>query len=172
MLLLLFSCQVMSDSLWPHGPEHVRPSCLLLPPRVGSNSYWLLRWQSPTISFSVVPFSSCTHSFPTSGYKKMLLFPKTITLKIEGHLLNRSKLRTWREQNSPYLASVNRLPSITRLSFLQSRALWNWCQLMLNKPTGTHLVGRGACRKCSDSTGTHDVWCSEFRGWILKDKFS
>ena len=66
-LLLLFSHLVMSDSPWPHGPEHTRPSCLPLPPRVVSNSCWYLQWHCPTISSSVIPFSSCPHTFLTSG---------------------------------------------------------------------------------------------------------
>ena len=67
MNLLLFSCSVMSDSLWPHGLQHARLPCPSLSPRVGSNSCPLSRWCCPTISSSVVPFSSCPQSFPASG---------------------------------------------------------------------------------------------------------
>ena len=58
---------VMSNSLWPHGPQHVRPPCLSPTPRVYSNSSPLSRWYHPTISSSVVPFSSCLQSsiFPS-----------------------------------------------------------------------------------------------------------
>ena len=62
-----FSCSVMSSSLQPHGLQHVRPSCLSPPPRVYSNSCLLRWWCHPTISSSVVPFSSCLQSFPESG---------------------------------------------------------------------------------------------------------
>ena len=65
--LLLFSCSVVSDSLWPHGLQHTRLSCPLLPPGVCSNSCLLSRWCHPTISSSVIPFSSCLQSFPASG---------------------------------------------------------------------------------------------------------
>jgi len=56
----------MSDSLWPHGLRHARPSCPLPTPRVYSNSCPLSWWCPPTISSSVVPFSSLLQSFPAS----------------------------------------------------------------------------------------------------------
>ena len=67
VLFLQFSCSVMSDSLWPHEPQHARPPCPSPTPRVNSNSCPLSRWCHPTISSSVVPFSSCPQSFPASG---------------------------------------------------------------------------------------------------------
>ena len=57
----------MSDSLRPHGLQHARPPCPSLSPGVCSNSCPLSRWYHPTISSSVVPFSSCIQSFPVSG---------------------------------------------------------------------------------------------------------
>ena len=62
-----FSCSVISNSLWPHELQHARPPCP--PPTSGAylNSCSLSRWCHPTISFSVVPFSSCPQSFPASG---------------------------------------------------------------------------------------------------------
>ena len=65
-LLLLFSCSVMSNSLWPHGLKHARPPCPLPSPRACSNSCSLSQWCHPTISSSVVPFSTCLQSFPAS----------------------------------------------------------------------------------------------------------
>ena len=61
-----FSHSVMSDSLWPHEPQHTRPPCLKPTPGVHQNSCPLSRWCHPTISSSVVPFSSCPRSFPAS----------------------------------------------------------------------------------------------------------
>ena len=66
-LLLLFGRSVMSDSLRPHGLRHARLPCPSLSPRVCSNSCPLSQWCHPTISSSVVPFSSCPQSFPESG---------------------------------------------------------------------------------------------------------
>ena len=62
-----FSRSVVSDSLRPHGLQHARLPCPSPTPRVCSNSCPLSRWCHPTISFSVVPFSSCLQSFPASG---------------------------------------------------------------------------------------------------------
>ena len=56
----------MSDSLWPHGLPLSRLPCPSLSPRVCSNSCPLSQWCHPTISSSVIPFSSCIQSFPAS----------------------------------------------------------------------------------------------------------
>ena len=57
----------MSYSLQPHEPQHARPPCPSPTPGVYSNSWPLSRWCHPTISSSVIPFSSCPQSFPESG---------------------------------------------------------------------------------------------------------
>ena len=62
-----FSHSVMSNSSQPHGPQHARPPCPSPTLRVYSNSSPLSRWCHPTISSSVIPFSSCPQSFPASG---------------------------------------------------------------------------------------------------------
>ena len=63
-----FSPSVLSDSLRPHGRQHARLPCPLPTPGACSNSCPLSRWCHPTISCSVIPFSSCLQSFPASGY--------------------------------------------------------------------------------------------------------
>ena len=62
-----FTHSVVSDSLWPHEPQHARPPCPSATPRAYPNPCPLSQWCHPTISSSVVPFSSCLQSFPTSG---------------------------------------------------------------------------------------------------------
>ena len=69
-----FSCSVMSDSLWPPGLQHARLPCPSPTPRAYSNSCPLSRWCHPTISSSVVPFSSLLQSFPASGSFPMSQF--------------------------------------------------------------------------------------------------
>ena len=59
-----FRQSVMSDSLQPHGLQHARPPCPSPTPGVHSNSCPLSRWCHPTISSSVIPFSSRLQSFP------------------------------------------------------------------------------------------------------------
>ena len=58
---------VVSDSLQPHESQHTRPPCPSPTPRVYANSCPLSRLFHPTISSSVVPFSSCSQSLPASG---------------------------------------------------------------------------------------------------------
>ena len=69
-----FSHSVMSDSLHPHGPQHARPPCPSPTPEAYSNSCPLSWWCHPTISSSVIPFSSCLQSIPASGPFQMSLF--------------------------------------------------------------------------------------------------
>ena len=57
---------VVSNSLWPHGLQNTRLSCPSPTPGPCSNSCPLNQWCHPTISSSVVPFSSCLQSFPIS----------------------------------------------------------------------------------------------------------
>ena len=62
-----FSRTVLSDSSQPHEPQHVRPPYPSPTPRIYPNSCPLSQWCHPTISSSVIPFSSCPQSFPASG---------------------------------------------------------------------------------------------------------
>ena len=66
LLLLLFSCSVMSNSWRPHGLQHTRLPCPSPSPRVCSNSCPLSQWCHSTIPSSITPFSSCPESFPMS----------------------------------------------------------------------------------------------------------
>ena len=68
---LQFSSSFISNSLQPHGWQHARSPCLSPTPGVYSNSCPLSRWCHPTISSSVVPFSSHLQSFPASGCFEM-----------------------------------------------------------------------------------------------------
>ena len=73
-LSVQFSSSVVSDSLQPHESQHARPPCPSPTPRVYSNSCPLSWWCHPTISSSVVPFSSSLQSFPASGPFQMSEF--------------------------------------------------------------------------------------------------
>ena len=65
-VLLLFSCSVLSSSLWPYEVQHISLPCPPLSPGVCSNSGPLNQWCHPTVSSSVVRFSPCHQSFPAS----------------------------------------------------------------------------------------------------------
>ena len=69
-----FSRSVMSKSLLPQGLQHTRLPCPSPTPGAYSNLCPSSRWCHPTISSSVVPFSSCLQSFPVSGSFPMSQF--------------------------------------------------------------------------------------------------
>ena len=66
-ILCISSVAQSCPTLQPHGLQHTRSPCPSPTPGACSNSCPSSRWCHPTISFSVVPFSSCLHSFPSSG---------------------------------------------------------------------------------------------------------
>ena len=74
--LSVTTCSVAKScpSLQSHGPQHTRPPCPSPTPGVYSNSCPLSQWCHPTISSSVVPFSSRLQSFPASGSLPMSQF--------------------------------------------------------------------------------------------------
>ena len=65
--LYQLSHSIVSFSWWPHGLQHARLPCASPTPGACSSSCPLSWWCHPTISSSVVPFSSCPQSFPASG---------------------------------------------------------------------------------------------------------
>ena len=62
-----FSRSVVSESLWPHEPQHAWPPCPSPTAGIYPNPCPLSQWCHPTIFASVIPFSSCPQSFPASG---------------------------------------------------------------------------------------------------------
>ena len=90
-----FSHSVMSDSLWSHGSQHIRPRCPSPTPGVHLNSCASSWWCHPAISSSLVPFSSCPQSLPASES-----FPL-------------SQLFTWGGQSTGVSASASDLPMDT-----------------------------------------------------------
>ena len=76
-LSVQFSHSVVSNSLWPHGPQHARPPCPSPTPGVHPIPCALSQWCNPTISSSVIPFSSYLQSFPASESFQMSQFFKS-----------------------------------------------------------------------------------------------
>ena len=110
-----FSCSVMSNCLWPHELQYARPPCPSPTAGVHSNPCPLSQWCHPTIPSSVIPFSSCSQSFPASGSFQM------------------SQLFAWGGQRTGVSASTSILPMNTQDWFplgwtgwisLQSKGLW------------------------------------------------
>ena len=69
-----FTRSVVSDTLWPHEPQHARPLCPSQTPGVYPNQCPSSRWCHPTISSSAVFFYSHSQSFPASGSFQMSQF--------------------------------------------------------------------------------------------------
>ena len=91
-----FSRSVVSGSVWPHELQNTRPPSPLSTPGVHPNPCPLSQWCHPTISFSVIPFSSCPQSFPSSGSFQM------------------SQLFAWGGQSTGVSASSSVLPMKTQ----------------------------------------------------------
>ena len=91
-----FSHSVMSNSLWPHEPQHARPPCPSQTAGVYSNSCPSSQWCHPVILFSVIPFSSCPQSLWASGS------------------FTRSQLFAWGGQSIGVSASASVLPMNTQ----------------------------------------------------------
>ena len=86
-----FSRSVMSDSLQPHELQHATPPCPSPAPGVYPNPCPSSWYCHPTISSSVVPFSSCPQSFPASGSFQMSeLFTSGI-----NSMLNFVRIHEW-----------------------------------------------------------------------------
>ena len=116
-----FSHLVMSDSLWPHGWQHARLPCPSPTPRTCSDSGPLSQWCHPTISSSVIPFSSsvvcfssCLQSFPASES-----FPMSQLFAWGGQSTGVSALASFLPKNTHDWFSLG----LTGLISLQSKGL-------------------------------------------------
>ena len=85
-----FSSVAQSDSLRPHELQHARPPCPLPTPGVYPNPCASSWWCHPTISSSVLPFSSCPQSFPASGPFRWVSSSHQVAKVLEFQLQNQS----------------------------------------------------------------------------------
>ena len=92
-----FSRSVVSDSLRPHVSQHARPPCPSPTPRVYSDSCPLSWWCHPSISSSVIPFSSCPQSLPASES-----FPMSQLFAWGGQSTGVSALASFLPKNTQY----------------------------------------------------------------------
>ena len=67
IFLVQFSCSVLSDSLLLHELQYTRSPCPSPALRDYPNICPLSRWYHPTLSSSIISFSSCPQSFPAAG---------------------------------------------------------------------------------------------------------
>ena len=85
-----FSHSVVSNSLWFHGLQHTKAPCPLATLGVYSNSCPLSWWCHPTISSSVIPFSSCPQSFLAQGLFKWVSSSHQVAKVLEFQLQHQS----------------------------------------------------------------------------------
>ena len=129
---LQFSRSVVSDSSRPHESQHARPPCPSPTPGVHPSLCPSSRWCHPTISSSVVPFSSCPQSFSASGSFQM------------------SQLFAWGDQSFGVSASTSALPMNTQ----------DWSPL--GKTGWISLQSKGLSRVFSNTTvQKHQFFCSQ-----------
>ena len=140
LLLFLLSRSVVSDSLRPHGLQHARFPCPSPFARVCSKSRPLSQWCHPTISSSVVRFSSHPQSSPTSGS-----FPVSQLFASGGQ-------RSVSFHNSP--SSEYSGPIYLHSDKILSRRIQSW---VWRKP---YYIGEHAL----------PISLDELRGWIKKPK--
>ena len=112
------SCSIVSDSSWPHGLQHARLPCLSPTPGAYSNSCPSSWWCHPTISSSVIPFSSHLQSFPASGSFQMSQF-----IASGGQSIGASASRQHIKKQGHYFA--NKGLSSQSCGFSSSR-VWTW----------------------------------------------
>ena len=117
-----FSHSVKSNSLRSHGLQHARPPCPSLTPRVYSNSCPLSQWCHPTISSSVIPFSSCLQSFPASGS-----FPVSQFFALDGQSIGVSVLASVLPMNIQDWFPLGWTDWISLQSKGLSRVFFKWC---------------------------------------------
>ena len=142
-----FSHSVMSDSFWPHGLQFARLPCSSPTPRAYSNSCPSSQWCHPTISSSVVPFSSCLQSFPASGS-----FPM-------------SQLITSSGQSMGVSASASVLPMIIQDWFPLGLTGW----ISLQSKGLSRVFSNTTVQKHQFLSTQLSLWCnSHIHTWLLE----
>ena len=133
-----FKCLVVFNSLRLHRLHHARPPCPSPTPGVYSNSRPSSRWCHPTISSSVVPFSSCLQSFLASGS-----FPKSQFFASGGQSIGVSASASVLPMNI-----LGRFPSVTLRHVESSRIRDEIHVSCIGRWIVYHWNTRGAPRWC------------------------
>ena len=122
----------MSNSLRPHESQHARPPCPSPTPRIYSNPCQLSRWCHPTISSSVIPFSSCPPVFPSirvfsSESFVRIRWPKYWSFSFSINPSNEySGLISYRMDWFDLPAVQGNLKSLHQHHNLKASILWHW----------------------------------------------
>ena len=139
----------MPNSLQPHGLEHTRLPSPSLSPRVCSNSCPLSQWCHPTISSSVIPFSSCLQSFSASV--SFPLFQWVTSLHEVAKVL---ELQLQHQSFSEYSGLIS-----FRIDWFDFLAIQGTLKsLFQHHNLKTSMLQRSAFFYCSVLTSIHDYW--------------
>ena len=134
---------VVSNSLQPHGLQHARPPCLSPTPGVYSNSCPLSQRCHPTIS--VIPFSSCLQSFPTSAS-----FPMSQLFESSGECIGASTS----------VPPINSGLISFRVDWLELQAVQGTLKSLLNTTVQKHQFFGGAQLSLYSNSHSHS--------WLLE----
>ena len=152
LLLLLFSCSFMSDSLYSLGLQHARLPCPSPSPGVWSNSC-PLSWRCHlTISSSVIPFSSCLQSLPASGS-----FPIVTLFALRGQSIGSLASASVLQMNIQYWFPLG-LPVLISL---QSKGL---SRVFYSTTVWRHQFFGSQPFLCPALTFIHDYWKNQSFG--------
>ena len=130
---LLFSRTVVSDSLWPHGLQHTRPSCPSPSPKVCPSSCPFHPWCHPAILSSDALFSFCPQSFPAlRTFPISWLFvsydPNTVTSTLTSVL---SGLISLKIDRFDLLSAQGTLRSLLQHHRSKTSVLWHFAFFMV-----------------------------------------
>ena len=124
-----FSHSVVSNSLQPHGLQHARPRCPSPTNGIYPNSCPWSWWYHPTISSSVVPFSSHLQSFPASGSSKesalCIRWPKYWSISFSISPSNHSGMISFMMEWLDLLAVQGTLKSLLQHHTSKASILWH-----------------------------------------------
>ena len=171
--LLLFSHQVVSDSLQPHGLQQARPSCPSLSPGVCSSSCPLSWWFYLTISSSATSFFSCLQSFPESGSLPInWLFASGVQNIGASASVFPMNIQGWFPLGLTGLISL--IVQGTLKSLLQhhsSKVSILWCSAFIMVQFSHYYADKGLCRQ-SYGFASSPLWMWKLdhkKGWELKN---
>ena len=125
----------MSGSLWLHWLQHDRLPCPLLFPGVCSDWCPLSWWCHPTILSSVIHFSSCPQSFPTSAS-----FPMSQFFTSGGQSIGASASASVLPMNNQVWFPLGLTGLISLLSKEISRVFYNWISSNEVDETGAYYT--------------------------------
>ena len=147
-----FSLSVVSNSLQPYGLQHARLPCPAPTPRAYPTSYWSSQKFPPTMSSSVIPFSSRLQCFPASRSFPMSQFftsgGQSIGVSASTSILL-TNIQDWFPLGLTSLISFQRLKSLLQHRSSKASILWHSAFFMVQL-TSIHDHWKNHSFDCTD----------------------